>query len=648
MGLKEFEKDISIIIVNYNVKDFLFKCLKSIEIASINLNIETIVVDNNSTDGSTSFLKNKFPSVKFIQNSENLGFAKANNIGFNLASGKYYLILNPDTILSEDTLQVMFDYMELNQKTGIAGCKVLNPDGTFQVQCRRGFPTPWASFCKLFGLQTLFPKSKLFAQYNQTFRSIDETYQIDAVIGAFMFARADVIKQTGGFDEDYFMYGEDLDLCYRVKKIGYNIVYNHSTTIIHYKGESTKRSNINDVKHFYNAMQIYAQKHYKKSYFFLTFIKVGIVIREIIAYLLKSGRDTAIILLDLLFLNLSLIIATKIRFGDFFGFPDYAYPAVFIWTSAIVFFAMVFIGEYFDSRHTIRRYIFGLLISFFGLSVLMYFFQNYAFSRGLLVLMIALSMLFSSIIRSVYYLLDKIVGNDADKRIVFIGDNSNTKEIINNLSLEQSTKFIFLGLIKTEFDKNEISSDLPVIGHLNKLNQIINENDIDEVIITEPNISNSDLITILQNNTDTKARFHLVNHFEDLLTSRILNDISGEITTLPKYNINILRYRILKRLFDIFFSILLILALLPLSVFANKKRLLKSAFKILTGEKSFIGLFSNKNDLEMFKEGLTGLVHISNPQMLNENTISKLNEYYVRNYTLSLDLDIILKLIFRK
>ena len=159
--------------------------------------------------------------------------------------------------------------MERDIKCGIAGCKVLNADGTFQLACRRGFPTPWASFSKLFGLQKLFPKSKTFAGYNQTFRSVDETYYIDAVIGAFMFARMEALDQAKGFDPTFFMYGEDIDLCYRVNQNGWSIAYVHTTSIVHYKGESTRRSSIDEVKHFYEAMEIFVEKHYGKSHLFL-------------------------------------------------------------------------------------------------------------------------------------------------------------------------------------------------------------------------------------------------------------------------------------------------------------------------------------------------------------------------------------------
>ena len=369
-------KDISIIIVNYNVKDFLLQCLRSIEQASKGLSVETIVVDNNSSDGSVNFLEQLFPDVKFIALDENIGFGRANNLGFKESSGRYVLILNPDTILEEQTLSKMLKYMDDNPEVGISGCKVLNPDGTFQLACRRGFPTPWASFSKLFGLQKLFPKSKLFARYNQTFRSIDETYYIDAVIGAFMFCRKEVLDQTNGFDPDFFMYAEDIDLCYRASKLGWKLSYFHETSIIHFKGESTRRSSLNEVKHFYNAMEIFAKKHYSRSGIFLLFLRMGIVLRSAMAYMNKYKRDIFVILFDLLSVNGSLLIATKFRFGEFFGFPDYAYPTVLIVVPFIMLSSLFVVGDYFENKPIVRRSTFGLLMGFFILSTLTYFFRE--------------------------------------------------------------------------------------------------------------------------------------------------------------------------------------------------------------------------------------------------------------------------------
>jgi len=280
--------DLSIIIVNYNVKDYLADCLNSIRQSVNNLLIEIIVVDNNSKDDSKLFLTPLFPEVKFIWLDENFGFGKANNIAIKQAKGKYILMLNPDTIVAEDTLFNMFQYMENNPQVGITGCKVLNSDGTFQISCKRGFPTPWASFCKLFGLQKLFPKYKLFSKYNLTYLSENEIHKVDAVSGCFMFCDGALIKQIGGFDERYFMFAEDLDLCTQVQLKNRDIMYVPNCCITHFKGESTKRSDLFAVEQMYNAMKQFADKYYSGSKFLIFLIKIGIFVRKFFSFYKKS------------------------------------------------------------------------------------------------------------------------------------------------------------------------------------------------------------------------------------------------------------------------------------------------------------------------------------------------------------------------
>ena len=226
--------DISVIIVSYNVKEFLRGALKSVfhALESGKLTGEVFVVDNDSEDDSARMVQDEFPQVRLHALKENLGFGKANNIALREAAGDYLLLLNPDTIVAEDTLEKMIAFMRANPKAGMSGSKLLNADGSFQLSCRRGFPTPWASFTKLFGLSSLFPNSKLFAQYNLTYLPVNDTYEVDALGGAFMLLSREAYEKTQGFDEDYFMYGEDLDLCFRVKKAGLAVYYAPVTATI--------------------------------------------------------------------------------------------------------------------------------------------------------------------------------------------------------------------------------------------------------------------------------------------------------------------------------------------------------------------------------------------------------------------------------
>ncbi len=646
-----YKYDISIIIVNYNVKDFLLQCLKSIDESHQYLKIEIIVVDNHSTDHSVKLLEPMFPRVHFIKLNENLGFAKANNIGIRQATGKYILILNPDTLLFEDTLKIMFEYMENNKEVGISGCKVLNSDGTFQLACRRGFPTPWASFCKLFGLQSLFPKWRLFSKYNQTFRSIDETYYIDAVIGAFMFCRAEIFDKVGLFDEDYFMYGEDIDLCYRTKSLGYEIAYVHKTSIIHYKGESTKRSSINGLKHFYEAMEIFSKKHFSKSSLFLKFIKLGILLRSIIARFLKYKKEIFLVFFDVLTINLTFIIGTKIRFGGYFNLPDYAYPLVFIVLTLVLLFSMISTGAYFENKYIIRRSITALMITFFILSSLTYFFKEYAFSRGVLLMTIGLSVLSTSLIRLLILIYEKLIGTRADRKIIFIGTNTDKNYSIIEKMLESGNLNInVVGWVSTTDDYDD-QLGYKILGNIDYLQKIIENYQVNDVIITDKNIKYQDIINWILKGSHKKVRFHLVNEYEELQISDMINEITGNLPYTPEYNILKFRTKLYKRLIDMAIPIFLLTLGLPLLYLLSLKedKILKELWEIIIGKKTIIGIYNYNGDSEsQLKSGLTGLVHLIGANKLTKNQIDDLNNYYLQNVNISLDFDIMLKYIFRK
>jgi GT2 family glycosyltransferase len=311
---------LSILIVNYNVKYLLEQCLLSVFESNRRFDTEVIVVDNHSTDGSIEYLRPKFPEVIFIENKSNLGFSKANNQAYKLSKGEYVLLLNPDTLLGENTLTKVCDFMDTHSKAGAAGVKMLNGFGKFQPESKRGFPTPWASFCKTFGLARLFPQSRLFGKYNLKYLDENGVHQVDILVGAFMLLRRKVIEQTGLLDESFFMYGEDIDLSYRITKQGYNNYY-LPYPIIHYKGESMKKDDIKYVKIFYGAMYIFFKKHYPHySKFYSLFIKTGIymraaiaAVRRLMAKLIKpKKREHKIVVLDHIHLSYEEII----RFMD--------------------------------------------------------------------------------------------------------------------------------------------------------------------------------------------------------------------------------------------------------------------------------------------------------------------------------------------
>jgi GT2 family glycosyltransferase len=278
--------DVSIIIVNYNVKDLLDDCIASIyKSNNKNHKLDIFVIDNNSIDGSANFIRNKYPEVIVIANKSNIGFSKANNIALKKAKGKYVLILNPDTVLEEGTFDKLISYCEKDNQVGAITSKLILTNGKLDYACKRSFPTLSVALPRMLGFSKLFPKSKMFGKYNLTYLDENKTYEVDAICGAFMFIPAYVISKVGLFDEDFFMYGEDLDLCYRIKKTGYKVFYYPEVTTIHLKGASTRKTHLSYVNNFYGAMIIFIKKNFTGVPRILSFIlQLGIIYRSALSY----------------------------------------------------------------------------------------------------------------------------------------------------------------------------------------------------------------------------------------------------------------------------------------------------------------------------------------------------------------------------
>lgn len=261
---------LSVVIVNYNVQYFLEQCVLSVKAASKNLKVEIIVVDNNSEDGSCKMLQDKFPEVKLIQNKVNTGFSKANNQGVQIATGEYVLILNPDTVVAEDTFTQILDFAKTKTNFGVLGVKLIDGAGQFLPESKRGIPTPQVSFNKLFGVS-----GKHTGKYYATHLQENETGVVDILVGAFMLLKRSVYNEVNGFDEDYFMYGEDIDLSYKVLNKGYQNYYYSDTQVIHYKGESTKKD-VKYLRYFHGAMKIFYRKHFKLNPLYDSVMSLGI------------------------------------------------------------------------------------------------------------------------------------------------------------------------------------------------------------------------------------------------------------------------------------------------------------------------------------------------------------------------------------
>ncbi|OXB00024.1 glycosyltransferase family 2 protein [Flavobacterium pectinovorum] len=314
---------LSVIILNYNVRYFLEQCVLSVQEAISNLDAEIIVIDNNSDDDSCLMMQERFPDVKLIENKENFGFPKGNNIAVDEAKGKYVCILNPDTVVAEDTFTKILAFAERQTNLGIIGCKLIDGTGNFLPESKRGIPTPWVAFTKFFGLYKIFPKSKLFNQYYAQHLDENETGEVEILVGAFMLMERDLYLNLKGFDEDCFMYADDIDLSYRTLKMKKTNFYFHDTTVLHYKGESTVKDE-KYMKRFQEAMTFFYQKHFKKSLFFSVFIKVGITFFSFIK--MFRGKPKVKQLPDIYFLyslntelseKLTFILKNKVVIFDF-------------------------------------------------------------------------------------------------------------------------------------------------------------------------------------------------------------------------------------------------------------------------------------------------------------------------------------------
>lgn len=256
---------LSAVIVNFNTRDLLRACLQSVEKSEDAPSLELFVVDNASSDGSAAMVAEEFPWANLIRSEDNRGYAYANNLALSRCSGEYWLLLNPDTVLPPGALRQMVDFMDAHPEAGVAGPKLVRQDGCLDLACRRSFPSPEVSLYRMLGLSKLFPRSRRFGRYNLTYLDPNQPAEVDSVVGAFMMVRATAARQVGILDERFFMYGEDLDWAFRIKAVGWKVLYNPEVVVLHYKGASSRRHSQKAIVEFYRAMDIFYRKHYAKG-----------------------------------------------------------------------------------------------------------------------------------------------------------------------------------------------------------------------------------------------------------------------------------------------------------------------------------------------------------------------------------------------
>ncbi|GMU95350.1 MULTISPECIES: glycosyltransferase [Ignavibacterium] len=651
--------DLSIIIVNYNVKEYLKNLLHSIRKASQNLSTEIIVIDNASDDGSVEMLREKFPDVKLIANEKNLGFGKANNIGLKEAKGKYILLINPDTLVAEDTFTKLIEFFESHPDAGMVGCKILNPDGTLQLACRRSFPGPWTSFTKVTGLSSLFPKSKLFARYNLTYLDENQTYEVDAISGSFMMLRKDVYDKVGGFDEQFFMYGEDLDLCYRIQKAGYKIYYVHTTQIIHYKGESTKRSSLDETKVFYQAMHLFVKKHLSSSFIVELILRSAIAVRSIFAFLGKKKLIIISVILDFIFFNLCLYAAQEFYQTikpSWRGFPEYAEWVVYTIPALLQIIVASFAGAYQKNKLSILKVIISIAISFPILTSLTFFFKQFAFSRAAILIAYILALVAFILWRIIFkQLFRKLLISDSDKhkRALIVGTQSNAVQIASKLKQKKTEIRNIVGLIGDSYKEvgNKIES-FEVVGTNQNINKVIRDYKVDEIIFSSDELSYNQMIQIISSLRKENVEFKVVGSDQDFVVGKTSVSILDDMPLFEiSFNISDAKMRLIKTLFDYSLALITLFLVYPFIFFKYRiasqtktdfAEFILNVPYVISGKFSFVGPKKDYDSQNIFlgKKGLTGFWYYETD---DKDEIEKLDFYYAKNQNIWMDLEIISK-----
>jgi GT2 family glycosyltransferase len=383
---------ISVIIVSYNVRELLDACLQSVRHAAAQYarerggKIEVVVFDNDSRDGSVSLLKPRWPEVIWIASDRNLGFGTGCNRGAAAATQDLLLFLNPDTLVREDTFTVMADFFSAHETAGAVGCKVVNRDGSLQAASKRGFPSPRAAAYKILGLGNLFPQSRVFGQYNLTYLDENETHEVDAVSGSFLCVRASVYHQINGFDEDFFMYGEDLDLCFRIKSLGLRNYYHPATQVVHFKGESAKSRPFRSFFYFYEAMILFSRKHLELRALPGFLLTLGIVILGSVNLASSRFQKWPRWMADLTVVNIVMAVIAY-AYHVLRDIPHIAarhpgqYLVWHVFASLSVLLPLAWIGDYGRRVATPRSVLLATATGFLAFFSIGFFLHEVAFSR---------------------------------------------------------------------------------------------------------------------------------------------------------------------------------------------------------------------------------------------------------------------------
>lgn len=645
---------LSIIIVNYNVKYFLEHCLHSVAKATKGMDAEVFVVDNNSVDGSVEMVQTKFPELNLIANKDNVGFSKANNQAIHIASGDYILLLNPDTVVEDDTFSKVVEFMDQHDDVGGLGVKMVDGKGEFLPESKRGLPTPSVAFYKIFGLSKLFPGSKTFGKYHLGYLDNDKTHNVEVLSGAFMLLRKKVLDKIGLLDETFFMYGEDIDLSYRIIKAGYKNVYFPETRIIHYKGESTKKSSVNYVVTFYNAMIIFARKHFSsKNASTLSFlINIAIYFRAVLALISRFLKKAVIPFADVLLLGGGLMLI-KNYWEHNVVFPQGGeYPVDLVAIALPIYITLwifsVYMSGGYDRPLRLPKLFQGLFI---GTIIILTFYallpESYRFSRAIILLGGLWGLISMVGVRILLHFTGYDgfrIGLKTNKRFLITGDKQEAQRVAE-LTRKAVMNHGFIGLVSV----NEHNSNTEgFIGHIDQIRDIINIYKIDEVIFCARDLPARAIIDIMADKKIEQVDYKIAPPESlSIIGSNSINT-SGDLYILELDSIANSNNKRSKRFYDLVFAVIALI-LFPIFMFLVKKPLglLRNIVLVFTARKSWVG-YSRTSDhllgkLPEIKNGILNPTDVFKDQSIDGDTTSRLNLLYARDYKVYNDINICFK-----
>lgn len=646
---------LSVIIVNYNVKYFLEQCLKSVMAAAEGIDLEVFVVDNNSVDGSVEMIRNKFPKVRLVANKENLGFSKANNQAIQQASGQYILLLNPDTLVEQDTFHKVLAFADRTPDMGGLGVKMIDGQGKFLPESKRGLPTPAVAFYKIFGLSALFPRSKVFGQYHLGYLDADQIHAVEVLSGAFMLLRRTTLEKTGLLDENFFMYGEDIDLSYRITKAGYRNYYFPQTRIIHYKGESTKKSSINYVMVFYNAMIIFARKHFssRNASIFSFLINLAVYFRAAVAILNRFIQRIVRPLTDAILVYAGFYYIKGWWEHNILQYDQSYYPAQYMLyvvpAYILIWLFAVFISGGYDRPFKAFRLARGLALGTIIILVIYALLpDSLRFSRALILLgsIWALAAMFMSrAITHLVFFQNLRLENRDHQRLLIAGSGQEPHRIAR--MLRQSGNTAFIGLVSTQpLEKPEEG----YIGNMQQIKELIEIYKVDELIFCASEIPSQEIINYMSGLQPLPVNFKIAPPESLYIIGSNSIDTFGSLFAVNVHAINKIANRRNKKLFDLLVASALFLAY-PLIFWLMRSPLglFKNILMVAIGKRTWVGYtpMAQNKMLPPLKKAILSTADAYGNSQLEPQTLYNLNSLYAKEYRVENDLHILFR-AFRK